>query len=91
MALESIQTHKQSLYNQVPIHSWVERVHIQVKCLPQGHSTNISLPLLHTSPTAYILDGDVRQNSWWGGVLTTRDYLILLLSLGPAIQRLSMA
>ena len=32
MALVTIQTHKQSLSNQVPIHSQVSRVHIQVKC-----------------------------------------------------------
>ena len=31
-------TRKQSLSNQVPIHSWVEKVHMQVKCLAQGHS-----------------------------------------------------
>ena len=37
-ALETIQIHKQSMSNQVPIHSWVERVHLQVKCLAQGHS-----------------------------------------------------
>ena len=36
--LVTIQTHKQSLFNQVPIHSWVKRVHMQVKCLAQGHS-----------------------------------------------------
>ena len=35
--LENIETHKQSLSNQVPIHCWVERVHVQVKCLAQGH------------------------------------------------------
>ena len=33
-----IRTHKQSLSNQVSIHSWVERVRIQVKCLAQEHS-----------------------------------------------------
>ena len=38
-ALVTIQTHKQSLSNQVPIHSWVERVHMQVKCLAYGHHT----------------------------------------------------
>ena len=31
-----IQTHEQSLFNQVPIHSWVKRVHMQVKCLAQN-------------------------------------------------------
>ena len=30
--LVTIQTHKQLVSNQVPIHSWVERMHIQVKC-----------------------------------------------------------
>ena len=34
----TIQTHKQSLPNQVPIHSCVERVDMQVKCLAQGDS-----------------------------------------------------
>ena len=37
-ALETMQTHKQPLSNQVPIHSRVERVHIQVTCLAHGHS-----------------------------------------------------
>ena len=40
-ALVTIQTHKESLSSQVPIHSWVERVHIQVKCLAQGHSATL--------------------------------------------------
>ena len=35
-ALESIQTHEQSLSGQVPIHSWVSRVHMQVSVLPKG-------------------------------------------------------
>ena len=30
--------YKQSLSNQVPIHSWIERVYMQVKCLSKGHS-----------------------------------------------------
>ena len=34
--LEAFQTHKQSLSNQATNHSWVERVHIQVKCLAQA-------------------------------------------------------
>ena len=38
VALVTIQTQKQSLSNQIPSHSWVERVHTQVKCLAQGHS-----------------------------------------------------
>ena len=37
-ALVTIHAHQQSLPNQVPIHSWVKRVYIQVKCLAQGHS-----------------------------------------------------
>ena len=43
-ALVTIQTHKQSLSNQVPVHSWVQRVHIQVKCLAQGHSAKPRQP-----------------------------------------------
>ena len=43
--LVTIQTHKQSLSNQVPIHSWVSREHIWVKCLVQRHSaTKIRTP-----------------------------------------------
>ena len=38
--LVTVQTRKQSLSYQVPIHSWVERVHIQLKCLAQGHSAH---------------------------------------------------
>ena len=33
-----LQTHKQSLSNQVPTHSWLKRLRIQVKCPAQGHS-----------------------------------------------------
>ena len=44
MALVTIHTHKQSLSNQVPIHSWVEKVHIHMKCLPQGHSAKPRQP-----------------------------------------------
>ena len=33
-----------SLSNQVPIHSWVERVHVQVKGLAQGHSATLQQP-----------------------------------------------
>ena len=40
-ALKPIQTRKQSFRNQVLIHSWVERVHMQVKCLAQGHSATL--------------------------------------------------
>ena len=45
-ALEAIQTHKRSLSNQAPIHSWVERVHIglQVRCLAQGHGVTPRQP-----------------------------------------------
>ena len=43
-ALETIQTHKQSLSNQVLIYSWVERVHIQVKCLVQEHNATPPQP-----------------------------------------------
>ena len=43
--LETIQTCKQSLSNQVLIHSWVETVHMQVKCLAQGHSATSWQPI----------------------------------------------
>ena len=43
-ALVTIQTHKQSLSNQAPIHSWMKRVHMQVKCLSQGHSATLRRP-----------------------------------------------
>ena len=43
-ALETIQTHKQSLSTQVPTHSWVGRVHIQMKCLAHGHSATPRQP-----------------------------------------------
>ena len=42
-ALVTIQTHKQSLSSQVS-HSWVERVHMQVRCLAQGHSAKPQQP-----------------------------------------------
>ena len=42
--LEIIQTHKQSPSNQVSIHSWVERVHVQVECLAQGHKAALRHP-----------------------------------------------
>ena len=47
----TIQTHKQSLSNQVPIHSWVATVHMQVKCLVQGQSATLQQlrPVLKTS------------------------------------------
>ena len=44
MVLVTIHTHKQSLSNYVPIHSWVERAHIKVKCLAQGHSAELQQP-----------------------------------------------
>ena len=40
----TIQIHKRSLSNQVPIHSWVKRVYIKVKCLIQGHSATPRQP-----------------------------------------------
>ena len=42
------QSHRQSLSNQVPIHSWVERVHMQVKCLAQEH--NAATPQQRVEP-----------------------------------------
>ena len=42
--LLTIQTHKQSRSNQVPIYSCVERVYIQMKCLAQGHSAKLRQP-----------------------------------------------
>ena len=42
--METIQTQKQSLSNQVLIYSWVERVHMPVKCLAQGHSATLRQP-----------------------------------------------
>ena len=53
--LEIIQAHKQSLSNQVPIYSWVERVHSRVKCFPQWQIEN-SAP--HGARPAIYL--------WWG-------------------------
>ena len=50
-ALISIKTHKQSPLNQVPINFWVERLHLPVKRLVQGHSATPrqARPVLTTS------------------------------------------
>ena len=50
-ALETVQAHKQLLSSQVPAHSWVERVHIQVKWFAQWYSAILrqSIPVLETS------------------------------------------
>ena len=44
MALVVIQTYKQSLSSQVPIHSWVQKMHMQVKCFAQAHSATPRQP-----------------------------------------------
>ena len=52
-ALRTAQSHKPSLSNQVPIHSWIERVHMRVKCLAQRHDA--------TTPQLRIVPGTSRS------------------------------
>ena len=76
----SVQSHRQWLSNQVPIHAWVERVHMEVKCLAQEH--NVTPPQLRVVPGTSRSSFD-RSNHC---ATTSRLHLLMFLPTSMVIK-----